>query len=66
MADTRKIIEDCGRLHREANMQAMRADGLKKATYLWFAGIWASLGDWGREIERDEQRGKDDNYHDEY
>jgi len=66
MNDTRKMIKDCDQLHREANMNALRASGWRKRVHLIFAAWFSMLGDWGREIERGEQRGKDDEYHDEY
>ena len=51
---------------REANMAAMRSSGFRKWVYLRFAALFSWYGDLGREIQRIEQRGKDDRYHDEY
>ena len=66
MSDIRKMIDDCDRWHREANMKAIRSAGWRQRIELMFAAWWSYIGNWGREIERDEQRGKDDKYHDEY
>lgn len=59
-------IERCDRLHREANMNAMRTTGIVRWVNLKFAAFFGWAGDLGREVKRDEQRGKDDTYHDEY
>jgi hypothetical protein len=59
-------IKRCDRLTREANMAAARTKGFKRWVHLKFASLFSWLGDAGREIQRDEQRGKDDRYHDEY
>jgi hypothetical protein len=61
-----KDIKDCDRLTREANMAAMRSSGFRKWVHLKFAALFSWYGDLGREIQRIEQRGKDDKYHDEY
>lgn len=66
MSDTEEMIKDCDRWHRDANMRAARSTGWRKRVNLWFADLYGWLGDWGREIDRDEKRGKDDSYHDEY
>ena len=65
-SEARKTIEDCDQFTRDANMRAIQSQGWRKSVHLWFAGLFSWLGDWGREIERDELRGKDDDYHDEY
>lgn len=59
-------IERCDRLHREANMAAARTTGFCSWLNLKFAAFFGWAGDLGREIQRDEFRGRDDNYHDEY
>ena len=64
--EIRETIKDCDRMHRDANVRAMRSKGWKKVINLRFAAFASWVGDWAREIERDEQRGKDDTYHDEY
>jgi len=66
MSITDKEITDVDRAHRDANMQAMKSTGFKRRVYLYFAQFFGWAGDLGREIKRDEQRGKDDKYHDEY
>lgn len=52
MSDTRKMIEDCDKWTRDANMRAIRSQGWRKSVHLWFAGLFSWLGDWGREIDR--------------
>lgn len=64
--ETREMIKECDTWTRDANMRALRTTGWRRSINLWFARLASRLGDWGREIERDEMRGPDDNYHDEY
>ena len=64
--DIREAINQFDKVTRKANMKAMRSSGWRKTVHLWFAGFFSRMGDLYREIERDELRGKDDNYHDEY
>jgi hypothetical protein len=59
-------ISECDRRVRESNMAAMRTKGLARWINLKFAAFFSWAGDLGRDIQRDEKRGKDDNYHDEY
>ncbi|WP_028955891.1 hypothetical protein [Sulfitobacter sp. 20_GPM-1509m] len=59
-------IAEIDQFHRDANMQAMRTTGWKRRVHLAFARLFGWVGDIGREIQRDEQRGKDDTYHGEY
>lgn len=66
MTTTEQQIKDVDRAHRDANMQAMRSTGLKRRIFLALARLFDWAGDIGREIQRDEQRGKDDKYHGEY
>jgi hypothetical protein len=62
----RDDIERCDRLVREANIAATRTKGFRRWVNLRFAALFSWLGDLGRDLERDEQRGNDDTYHDEY
>lgn len=66
MSDMEDKIEEVDRLHRDANMSAMSAHGWKRAVFFAFARFFDWAGKTGRNIQRDEQRGKDDTYHDEY
>lgn len=59
-------ISRCDRLVRECNMTAARTKGITRWVNYKFAAFFSWAGDLAREIQRDEQRGKDDNYHDEY
>lgn len=59
-------IQQCDRLHRDCNIAAAKSTGFSRWVNLKFAAFFSWAGDLGREIQRDEQRGKDDNYHDEY
>lgn len=66
MTSTEKQIADLDRATRDANMAAMRSTGWKRRVHLAFARFFSWGGDIGREVLRDEQRGKDDTYHGEY
>lgn len=59
-------IKEMNSLVRECNMRASRSKGFNRLVDLKFASFFSWVGDLGREIQQDEQRGKDDNYHDEY
>lgn len=63
---TDKEISDVDRAHRDANIMAMRSTGWRRRIHLAFARFFSWAGDIGRKIQRDEQRGKDDSYHDQY
>lgn len=66
MTDLDKDIADVDKAHRDANIRAMRTTGFKRRVYLLFASFFGWAGDLGREIQQEEQRGKDDSYHEEY
>ena len=66
MGVTDDEIAEVDRAHRDANMRAMKSTGFKRRVFLAFARLFDWAGDIGREIQRDDQRGKDDSYHDEY
>ena len=66
MSITDNEIADVDRAHRDANIRAARSTGFKRRVFLAFARLFGWAGDIGRDIQRDEHRGKDDNYHDEY
>lgn len=59
-------IAEADRAHRDAVMRAVRSTGWRQKIHLVFARFFSWAGDLGREIKRDQQRGKDDTYHDEY
>lgn len=59
-------IAEVDQAHRDANMRALRQTGWRRKVSLAFARFFGWCGDLGREIQRDEKRGKNDNYHDEY
>jgi hypothetical protein len=59
-------IKMCDEAHRDANMRAARSSGFPRWINRKFAVFFSWAGDLGREIKREEQRGKDDTYHDEY
>lgn len=54
------------RLVRECNVTVARSTGFIRWVNLKFADFFWWAGSLGREIQRDVQCGKDDNYHDEY
>lgn len=59
-------IADMDRAHRAAVMRAIRSTGWRRRVHMAFARLFSCAGDLGRKIKRDDQRGKDDIYHDEY
>ena len=59
-------IARCDRLTRDCNIAAAQSTGIKRWINLKFAAFFSWAGDLGREIQRDEQRGEDDSYHDGY
>jgi len=59
-------IDRCNRLVRECIMGAATSVGFKRWMYLKFAAFFTWASDLGREIQREEQHGDNDNYHDEY
>ena len=61
-----EVIKEANQASRSANMDAMKQTGWKRGILLWFANFFAWLSDQAQEGRREEQRGKGDNYHDEY
>lgn len=56
-------IKRCDEIVRECNIKATRSTGFRRWVYLKIADLFSALGDMGREVQRDKQRGDDDNYH---
>lgn len=61
-----EAIRETDKMHRDATMRAMRSTGWVRKVNLWFARFFDYVGTELREIQEDERRGKDDNYHNEY
>lgn len=59
-------IEDVRKALRDANMMAAKSTGFRRWMALKFAAFFSWAYDLAHEINHDIERGKDDNYHDEY